>query len=242
MSNNTAIYKIIRESIVEDILNGVYESGDMINGQDYYAKKFNVSRATVRRAIDDLVERKVLYTIKGKGTFVSQLRINKERERRKLSFSESPRAKTHKFETELEGIFYLNADCKIAKQLHINEGDKIVKIQRIRKVGGIGENYQTSYLNYNLVSGIKFEEESLDRCSLFELLANKSNLKPKYSDEEIRAISCPKQVEGKLPIKDGDPILFIRRTTYTDGNIVMEYCEDYECSDVKGLKVRTFAQ
>lgn len=39
MSKNTVIYKIIRESIVQDILSSVYESGDMINGQDYYAKK-----------------------------------------------------------------------------------------------------------------------------------------------------------------------------------------------------------
>ncbi len=39
MSKNTAIYKIIRESIVQDILSGVYESGDMVNGKDYYAKK-----------------------------------------------------------------------------------------------------------------------------------------------------------------------------------------------------------
>lgn len=240
MSNNKAMYKIIRESIVEDILNGVYESGDMINGQDYYAKKFNVSRATVRRAIDDLVEKQVLYTIKGKGTYVKQMRTNQERERRKLSFSESPRMKTHKFETVLDDLAYQNADYKIAKQLQINVGDKVVRIKRIRVVDGIAENYQTSFINFELVSNIDFENENLQNASLFELLKDKSNLMPKYSDEEIRAISCPKEVEGKLPTKEGEPILFIKRVTYTEENIVMEYCEDYECSDIKGLKVRTF--
>lgn len=240
MSKNTAIYKIIRESIVQDILSGVYESGDMINGQDYYAKKFNVSRATVRRAIDELVEKQVLYTVKGKGTYVKKMRTNIERERRKLSFSESPRMKTHKFETVLDSLAYQKSDYKIAKQLQINVGDEIIKIQRIRKVDGVAENYQTSYINCKLVSEIDFESENLNNTSLFELLRTKSNLIPKYSDEEIRAISCPKEVEKKLPINEGDPILFIKRVTYTEENIVMEYCEDYECSDIKGLKVRTF--
>lgn len=240
MSKNIAMYKIIRESIVQDILSGVYESGDMINGQDYYAKMFNVSRATVRRAIDDLVEKQVLYTEKGKGTFVNKMRNNKERERRKLSFSESPRKKTHKFETVIDAMDYQKADNRIAKQLQINVGDEIVKIQRIRKVDGIAENYQTSYLNCELVSDIDFKSEDLNNKSLFELLRVKSNLIPKYSDEEIRAISCPKEIEGKLPIEEGEPILFIKRVTYTEENKVMEYCEDYECSDIKGLKVRTF--
>ena len=240
MSNNKAIYKVIRESIVQDILSGVYESGDMINGQDYYARKFNVSRATVRKAIDELVERQVLYTEKGKGTFVSNMRTNKERERRKLSFSESPRRKTHKFETVLDGLVYQKADLKIAKQLQINVGDEVVRIQRIRIVDGIAENYQTSYINCKLVYNIDFKNEDLNNNSLFELLREESNLVPKYSDEEIRAISCPKEVEGKLPIKEGEPILFIKRVTYTKEDIVMEYCEDYECSDIKGLKVRTF--
>lgn len=240
MSKNTAIYKIIRESIVQDILSGVYESGDMINGQDYYAKKFNVSRATVRRAIDDLVEKQVLYTVKGKGTYVSKMRTNKERERRKLSFSESPRMKNHKFETTLDNLVYQKADYRISKQLQINVGNQVVRIQRIRIVDGVPENYQTSYINAALVSDIDFESENLNNTSLFELLRTKSDLIPKYSDEEIRAISCPEEIENKLPIKEGEPILFIKRVTYTDENIVMEYCEDYECSDIKGLKVRTF--
>lgn len=240
MNNNRAIYKVIRENIVQDILSGVYESGDMINGQDYYAKKFNVSRATVRKAIDDLVEKQVLYTEKGKGTFVSKMRTNKERERRKLSFSESPRMKTHKFETVLDSLVYQRADLKIAKQLQINVGDEVIRIQRVRKVDGIAENYQTSYINCELISDIDFKEENLNNASLFELLGRKADLIPKYSDEEIRAISCPKEIEGKLPIKEGEPILFIKRVTYTKEDIVMEYCEDYECSDIKGLKVRTF--
>ena len=82
----------------------------MINGQEIYAKKFNVSRATVRRAIDELVDKKVLFTVKGKGTFVSENNISKSRTGRKLSFSESERVKTQKLIRQnkyLKHLFYL---------------------------------------------------------------------------------------------------------------------------------------
>ena len=61
-------HKQIKEDIVEDILGGVYEPGDMIPKQSDYAKEYNVSRLTVRKAIDDLVAKGILRTEKGKGT------------------------------------------------------------------------------------------------------------------------------------------------------------------------------
>lgn len=241
MSDKIAIYKLIREDIVQDILSGVYEPGDMIYGQQYYSTKFNVSRATVRRAIYELIEKQVLYTVKGKGTYVSKTRTNEARTKRKLSFSQSARSKTHKFTTKVEEIKEIQSDTKTAKQLGINKGDSIICIKRIRFVDEIAENYQISYINKQLVSNIDFSIEDLEQNGLFELLKNKAKLIPKYSDEEIRAVSCPKEVTEKLPLKENDPVLFIRRITYTTDNIVMEYCEDYEYSDIKGLKVRTFA-
>lgn len=159
-----AVYKLIREDIVEDILTGIYEPVEMIKGQEIYAKKFNVSRATVRKAIDELVEKKVLFTVKGKGTFVSEQTTSKTRSGRKLSFSDSERVKTQKLSSKIIALFECKANKRIARQLGI-----------------------------------------------------------------------------ELGICSDEPVLFIRRTTYSQQGRVMEYCEDYECSDIKGLKIRTFA-
>lgn len=236
-----ALYKAIREDIVQDILTGAYEPGQMIHGQEVYAKKFSVSRATVRKAIDELVDKKMLFTIKGKGTYVSENNRSKARSGRKLSFSESERVKTQQLTSKMIALYECEANRRVARQLGIALDDQVVCLKRLRMVNGIPENYQISYLNKELIKDIDFSKEDLDASFLFRLLREKARLVPKYSDEEIRAVVCPAEIAEKLGVEKNDPILFIRRTTYSQEGLVMEYCEDYECSDVKGLKIRTFA-
>lgn len=236
-----AVYKLIREDIVEDILTGIYEPGEMIKGQEIYARKFNVSRATVRKAIDELVEKKVLFTVKGKGTFVSEQTTSKTRSGRKLSFSESERVKTQKLSSKIIALFECKANKRIARQLGIELDATVVCLKRVRMVNGIAENYQISYLNKELIQDIDFSKEDMSSSFLFKLLKEKAGLVPQYSDEEVRAVICPEDIAPELGICSDEPVLFIRRTTYSQQGRVMEYCEDYECSDIKGLKIRTFA-
>lgn len=236
-----ALYKAIREDIVQDILTGAYEPGQMIHGQEIYAKKFNVSRATVRKAIDELVDKKILFTVKGKGTFVREQNVGGARKGRKLSFSESERVKTQMLTTKIVDLYECGATRRVARQLGIVMDAPVVCLKRVRMVNGIPENYQISYLNKELIKDILFEKEDLSTSFLFRLLKEQAGLTPKYSDEEIRAVTCPVDIAEALGMEKNDPVLFIRRTTYSEQGSVMEYCEDYECSDVKGLKVRTFA-
>ncbi len=237
-----AAYKQIREYIVSRILSGEYSPNQMIEPQDFFNKKFGVSRATTRKAFEELIEKKILYSEQGRGTFVANLNVNRVKALRKVSFSESERKKTHTFSSRLVGVFELNADIKLAKQLKIEVGDKVVCIKRVRLVNGFAENYQISYLNHSLVKGINFTDEILEDGSLFQLLKDEASLEPYYTDEEVRAISASEDISSKLSIAMNEPILFIRRHTYTISDVVMEYCEDYECSHIKGLKIRTFAE
>ncbi len=236
-----ALYKAIREDIVQDILTGVYQPGEMIEGQEVYAKKFNVSRATVRKAIDELVDKKVLFTVKGKGTFVSEQGTSKGRTGRKLSFSESERVKSQKLTSKIIALYECTASKRVARQLAIELEEAVICLKRVRLVNGIPENYQISYLNKKLIENVDFSKEDMSTSFLFKLLREKAGLIPQYSDEEVRAVICPDHIAQDLEIEKGSPVLFIRRTTYSQQGMVMEYCEDYECSDVKGLKIRTFA-
>ncbi len=237
---STPAYKVIREDIVQDILNGVYEPGQLIKGQEFYAKKFGVSRTTVRKAIDDLTNRGVLIPIKGKGTFVRNGNRSKEKGNRKLSFSGVDRVKHERLTSKVIEISTLPASASVSKHLKIEEGGLVICIKRLRLVSDIPENYQICYINKRSVEAIDFEKEYLETGSLFELLQNKAKLIPKYSEEEIRAVRCPARVAEEFGIERNDPVLLITRTTYTIDNMPMEYCEDYECTDFKGLKVRTY--
>ncbi len=236
-----AAYKKVREAILSNILSGVYSPHDMIETQEYFSQTFGVSRATIRKAIDELVDKQILYTVQGKGTFVSDIGAGRARALRKVSFSASERRTRHAFSSRVVDICELSADLKLSKQLKINMGDAVVCIKRVRLVNGLPENYQISHIPKQLVARLSFEREWLEQGSLFQTLNDEAGLVPHYTDEEVRAIHCPGDVCDKLQLSEDEPLLFIRRHTYTKEDIVMEYCEDYECSSTKGVKVRTYA-
>lgn len=64
-------YKLVRDYIIEAIKVGKFKEGEKIYSENMLARKFKVSRHTVRRAIMELVYDGILYSSKGKGTFVS---------------------------------------------------------------------------------------------------------------------------------------------------------------------------
>lgn len=63
-------YQLVKEYIIETIKQEGLEPGDKIWSENQLAKKFKVSRHTVRQAIGELANEGWLYKIHGKGTFV----------------------------------------------------------------------------------------------------------------------------------------------------------------------------
>ena len=163
-------HKQIKEDIVEDILGGVYEPGDMIPKQSDYARKYNVSRLTVRKAIDDLVMKGILRTEKGKGTFVQEVATKAYSYRRLAGFSSNVVSKTAKVHSKIVAIEELEADKTLASYLQIEEKDKVVLIGRLRYLNEVCVAYQKSYLPKKRVMGIDFEQENLSEDSLYDIL------------------------------------------------------------------------
>jgi len=239
-AKNVPLHKVIRDNIINDILRDIYEPGSLLPKQENYAEQFGVSRTTVRKAIDDLVRRGVLITVKGKGTFVCNYKRSRHSMVRTLSYSEAISASKHLVSKVLLQM-KTQATIGVARQLQIEEGATVICLRRLRLVNELPFNLQTSYLNWNQVSNIDFNNENFETASLFKVLKDKAMLIPKFQEEEIRAVRCPEDVAGHLGIEPNDPVLLIFRTVYSENGKPMEYCEDYECTDLKGLKITTTA-
>jgi len=239
MNQKLVSHEVIRESIVNDILRGKYEVGQMIPKQLELAEMFGVSRGTVRKAIDELVQKGVLITVKGRGTFVLANRSERRATQRPLSFSKAKRVKPGTLTSKVISIQEIMAEPWMAKQLCIPMGSTVILIKRVRFVRGNPENYQISYLARQRMGNIDFAGADLVNGSLYELIWEHTGLLVTEKHEEIRAVRCPKPVAVELNIHKDDPVLLILRTSYSDDGLPLEYCEDYECTDIKGLRILT---
>lgn len=68
----TPLYKQIQEYVRNNIRQSVWQSNDKIPSENELAAKFNVSRITIKNALQELIEAGLIYRIQGKGSFVSK--------------------------------------------------------------------------------------------------------------------------------------------------------------------------
>lgn len=235
-------YKIIRQQIVNDIERGIYRPGEIIPKQMEFAEQYGVSRGTIRKALDDLIERGVLITTKGRGTVVAEHKAETRDIYRPLSFSESKRVDPKKLESKVIKIEKLAAAPWLARVLQISVGSEVFYIKRVRILDGSPENYQCSYISQSRIQNLDLANLDLEHHSLFAIIRETTGLYAMKKTEEIRAVRCPQYVAEELRMQEGDPVLLIMRTVYGQDHLPLEYCEDYECTDAKGLVITTEGQ
>lgn len=67
-----SLYPFIKEDILKDIQSGVYQEDKMLPPEREFTEKYRVSRMTIRRALDELIQDGVLIRKSGSGVFIAK--------------------------------------------------------------------------------------------------------------------------------------------------------------------------
>lgn len=228
-----SVYMNICYQIIDDIVKDKYSVGDLIPTQVELAEKFQVSRATVREAIKELIRRGVLKTVKGKGTFVIAKPGEIVKDDRLEGFSGLHfRNIGRKMHSEVILIEDISADKNLSNKLLIPLESPVVHIKRVRYVDLIPLCIDDAYLAAKYLKGIDFKKENLETGSLYKVLEQKAGIYFDYVEEKFRAVRCPDEVVDYLGISAGEPVLSIARISCDEYGNPIEYCENYERSDL----------
>src|SRR6056297_3069785 len=187
------LYYQLKESILEAIKNEEIVVGEKIPSERELAEYHNISRMTVKKAVDILVNNDYLIKKQGRGTFVSNY---------KESYSISPLLSFTK-EMEKKGLNYKNKilnftkvkDKKIAKKLNFKENDKFFRFERLRLIENKPFLLEKTYLSTKKIADLK--KEDLKNNSLFKLIKNKYNIKLKNAEAEIEEVILNDKFEKK---------------------------------------------
>lgn len=218
-SSPVPIYHQIEEQLKTNIEEGILMPDSALPSEREYAETFQVSRMTVRQALNNLVNDGFLYRQKGRGTFVSKQKV----EQKLLgltSFTEdmverglSPSSKLITFE-----VFPVSDH--IAKQLQIPPTTPVYEIQRVRLADGIPMAIETTYLPANLIKGLT---EEIINHSLYNYVENTLSLKIERATQQLEASIARESETNLLQIDKGAPILLISRTSFLKDGTPFEF-------------------
>lgn len=212
------IYYQLIELIQEKIEKGQLKPGDSIPSEREYAEKYQISRMTVRQALTHLVNNGYLHRLQGKGTFVSEQKIQQPLQGL-TSFTEDMTARGMKPDSHIIQFEIIPATPQIASQLAINEYAPIYEIKRVRLADDVPMALETTYISANLVKGLT---EEIVNQSIYAYMENKLNLEIDNGSQMIEA-SIANQMEAQfLNIQAGAPILLIQRNTFLQDGTPVE--------------------
>lgn len=206
------LYIQLKKTIQSSIANGEFEQGEKIPTEVELSEKYKISRVTVRKAILELVEEGYLVKKQGKGTFVKIPKIERKIQH-VMGFTAACMANGLTSHSIVANRELFIPDKTIQTALQLEEGEKVIYIQRIRYAGDFPLMLENNYYSYERFKFLL--EESLEG-SLYELLRKKYHINPDLPGETTLEIAMADDKIAKLLDTSIGKALFFMNTTIYD--------------------------
>jgi DNA-binding GntR family transcriptional regulator len=143
-SSPTPLYFQLAQAIEGAIAGGALPSGSKLENEILLAQRYSISRPTVRRAVQELVDKGLLVRKRGVGTQVIQPHVRRSVELTSL-YDDLARAGEVPT-TDVLSLERLPASAETAEELDLREGDDVVVVRRLRRSHGEPLALMTNYL------------------------------------------------------------------------------------------------
>lgn len=226
------LYVQIAALLKNDIENGVFKQAGRIPTEVELAEQYQVSRITVRKAVEDLVSQGLVEKKQGKGTFITPQRYSRHLDTGPVGFTEmcrslglTPSARILKTE------ICVPKSAEVRKLLQLPDGATAIHICRLR----CGDNrpiaVEESYypMKYSDLLSLDLEKDSLytylrEKRGI-ELRSTTIRFRIMHADAKLSKLLCVPRNAAQLEIRgfviqpNGEPV----HTSYQAG-----FGEDFE--------------
>jgi GntR family transcriptional regulator len=191
-----------------------YKVGDFLPAEPELQRTYQVSRTTVRKAVEILAQQGFVYIRQGRGTQILDFRATQ-----KLgyvtSFSETLREQGFEVAQADVRAELLPAPRRIATDLGIDAGTPLVKIDRLTLANGKPIAIMTNYLLPEIAPGIDRRISAMK--SLYAFLESEYDLIIEAATDFISARSASAEEAARLGVAECSPLLVVRRVTHSRG-------------------------
>jgi GntR family transcriptional regulator len=209
--NSLPVYVQIRQRLLDRITSGELKAGDVIPSEQRMCATLGVSRMTVRQAVKSLCDLGIVYSLQGKGTFISPIKLEKNF-RQVQSFTEEMRALGRRPGSKLLRLRVEAAPAKAAEALKVATGTEIVRLDRLRLANSEPMGIERAYLVHALCPGLATIFDS--RGSLYRTLWEHFGIRLAVADEIVE-VGLPGASEARLlRVSPKKPVFLFTRVSY----------------------------
>lgn len=230
--SGTKKYEIIKKDLQSQIENKILPADSELPSENELIETYNVSRITVRRAIDELEREGFIYKQQGKRGCVREIKKTQELDN-VFSYTEeivrqgmTPSRRVLNFNLRL-------CNSKECSLLKLDKADAVFHLERIIFADNKPLCFTQTSLPYKYFRDI--ENYDFRKNSLYNVLEKEYTLKIKSSVINLKAVSAKKEIAEYLNIDENSPLLHTDAITYGEINgqeLPIEYFKSYYRTDM----------
>lgn len=221
------LYLQLAQKLGAAIREGRYRADEALPSERTLSDSLGVSRVTARKAIDQLVEQRLIVRRRGSGNYIAP-RL------------EQPLSNLTSFSEELQrrgfapSSRWLSRAVSVAApdeqfSLGLPTGARVARLERLRLADDVVMAYEVSVLPEQLLP----DPEQVDTSLYAHLTA--LGRSPVRALQHIRALNAGRDIAGFMALPVGHALLFITRVGYLESGQPVELTHSYCRSDYYGF-------
>jgi GntR family transcriptional regulator len=214
------LYYQIQQRLSEQIKTGELKPGELVPSEQEISTRLGVSRMTARQALKSLCSRGLAYSQRGKGTFVSRMKLEKNF-RRLLSFSEEMKYRGSEPGSKVLAFKRVCPDGEVSEALHLNLSEEVIFLQRVRMADSAPLCIEATHLPARLFPDLL--EEFDPSGSLYRTLGERYGLQVDMADEVAEASAATTTEAKLLRVRAKSPVFRFTRTAYLHNGQPIEF-------------------
>ncbi|HYI33495.1 MAG TPA: GntR family transcriptional regulator [Glaciibacter sp.] len=216
-SGPVPLYFQVSQRIEKAILSGELRVGSRLENEIALGERLGLSRPTVRRAIQDIVDKGLLVRRRGIGTQVVHGQVTRNVELTSLFDDLARSAKTPT--TRLLAFETVSANAKLAEELAVEIGSPNLYIRRLRLSDDVPLAVMENWLPAEFLD---IEPDTLGRHGLYQVLRARG-VTIRVARQHISARASTNEESSLLAIDKRSALLTMDRTAYDDSGRAVEF-------------------
>ncbi|WP_034551613.1 trehalose operon repressor [Carnobacterium funditum] len=204
------------------IINQIYLPGDLLLSEHELAKKYEVSRETIRKALALLLENGYIQKQQGKGSIVLDVKRFDFPISGLTSYKELQTAQHINSQTVVSSNTKMELPDYLVERLRLPESTQVVYIERQRKVDGEVVILDKDYLLTSVISAVPNEAA---KDSLYSYIENKLGLVISYAQKEIIVEPATSEDQRLMDLHGDTHVVVVRSDVYLEDTTLFQYTE-----------------
>jgi len=229
----------IKNALLSAIDNSDISPGEKIPSLEDLSQRYGVNRMTARQAGQELVREGRLYTVIGKGTFVSKKTKIEPPMNSVWGFSDSFSSTEGDNLSRLLSMEILKPDDEIAEKLKISKDNKIYKLSRLRLIDQKPVAVEFSHLPFDRFPNL--DQYDWNSVSLYATLCKTYKVKLSHGKQFVEAGCASSNIASLLEVQPKSPVLIMDRLIESDKGWHVEYAHTYYRADCIRLLIQMSA-